>query len=69
MRHSEIRKQLKELGISSAIVTDETIEGNNAVLLRKNGIEEHFFGFEQADMDDCANQMQDYGEYLKETFA
>jgi len=46
MNYSQIKKQLKELGVTKAVAEPITVNGDQAALLRWNGEEVYFFGID-----------------------
>ena len=61
MNHKQLKAHLKELGIVNAVAEPLTTEGYPAFILRKDGKEEIYTGF---DLED-----EEYQNYLKETYS
>lgn len=66
-KHTELRKHLRELGISKNNMSDGTVNGYPAVFLYKNGKEAQFTGYTEGDIFDGIAAERD--AWLKENFA
>jgi hypothetical protein len=65
-KHTELRKHLKSLGISTHNMQNGTVEGNAAIFLHKDGNEYQFTGYTEGDIFDGIAAERD--AWLVETF-
>lgn len=65
-KHTELRKHLRNLGISNHNMRNGTVNGNPAVFLYKDGKEAQFTGYSEGDIMEGIAAEQD--AWLAETF-
>lgn len=62
---NKLQKQLSKLGINKAQAKVITVDGNEAVIVRWNGDEEQFFGFDDSDDADPLDEVYAVAKVLR----